>query len=223
MNLYALGTILSAGILAGCAEPQGTATSVKCVGIASQPRLPPVQRERGVTLGEWFWMPIEQHEPSPLGRQTNVELAGDSKQDRRSRCMAIFSVFADHVRPGCTSGEIARLLGPAPWMEEADVSGFGGGAGGWPILPGFDETMFIVRLFPNDEAWGDVWGIYVILSRPESPDDPCCPDVEPREFLRGAVTDSSIQIREFMLCHPAGVFTTFLLAGLVLSPTWGPI
>jgi hypothetical protein len=207
MNRRSLATILITGMLAGCVGPRDTAAPGKDAGIAAQPWVPPVHRQRmGFGIKEWFWMPIEQHEPLPGDARL---LADDPTGDRRSRCMAIFSAFADYVRPGCTSGEIARLLGPAPWMDEAEISRVGGGGGGWPILPGFDETMFSVRLFPKDEAWGDMWEIYVILSRPAAPEDPCCPDVEPRAFLRGAVTDNRVQIREFMLCHPFGVLKTF--------------
>jgi hypothetical protein len=101
------------------------------------------------------------------------------------------------------------VLGRATWLEAAAVSSGIAGSGWWPIFPGDDESVFNIRLFPQDEAWGDIWEICVIVSRPASPEDPCCPEVEPRTFLRGEVSDDSVRIQEFVLCYPWGLFKTF--------------
>jgi hypothetical protein len=222
MNRRTLGTLLIAGMLVGCAGPRETGTGGRNAGIAPRPQASPPERERGSFAGEeWFWLPVGQHQPTFGDIRPYLQIADDPKQDRRSRCLAIFSAFADHVRPGCTSREFARLLGAAPWIDDAAISRGTSGSGWWPIFAGEGESIFDLRLFPKDEAWGDYWGIYIVLSHPASPEDPCCPDVEPLPFLRGAVSDDSVQIREFVLCYPSGVFKTFAPGwiGVLYDPT----
>jgi hypothetical protein len=144
-------------------------------------------------------MPIEDYRPN-ADAEALVRSANDSNKERRSRCGAVFRLFAYYVRSGFSSSDIGKFLGDAQWLQGDNIHNAGALGGAAPFFSRGGESEFLIILFPNEKGWSE-WRIYFTLSHPPSR----LLDMDgARAFLRGALPDRQVRLQEFALCYPFG-------------------
>ena len=130
-------------------------------------------------------------------------LASNQESNRADRARAIFTLFAHHIRPGFSAGEVHRILTDTNWMSEINLYGVYA-LGGWvPVEMTFEDTVFCLDLFPAemDKQWSP-WAIYFRLSG-TTPEGPGRRKEEALAFLHGDTTvQGNPKLLEFALCFP---------------------
>ena len=122
--------------------------------------------------------------------------AEDKQADRTVRAKAVFSLFANYLRPPKDGRSIAAVLGAAPWLAESRLDGIHGVGGLVPLETIFDGTPFVLALFPNKQGVSD-WTIVFRLSGAEMP------VAGARALLSGTGTKGADStLIEFSLCFP---------------------
>jgi hypothetical protein len=124
-------------------------------------------------------------------------LASDPGAGQADRARAVLSLFAQYDRPGCTSGEFARVLNNTNWLRDCRLQKLYGGAGWLPIDVTFGDTVFLLALFPSPSDKGaSPWWIYFRLSGKLQESDA-------EAFLRGDdQAETPTRMIEFALCFP---------------------
>jgi hypothetical protein len=126
-------------------------------------------------------------------------IADDATFDRRRRARAIFSLFANYLRPPQVAAGIGGVLGHPAWLASARLDGVYALGGLIPVELTAADTVFCMRLFPNEKGWSE-WVIYFRLSG-----GPHRPVSDAEAFLSGSVSRSNAgSMQEFALCFPPG-------------------
>ena len=122
--------------------------------------------------------------------------AEDKQFDRAVRAKAVFSLFANYLRPPKDGRSIAAVVGAAPWLAESRLDGIHGVGGLIPLETIFDGTPFVLALFPNKQGVSD-WTVYLRLSGADMS------AADAKAFLSGNVTKGADStLIEFSLCFP---------------------
>jgi len=127
-------------------------------------------------------------------------LANDASTNRTVRAKAIFTLFANYVKAGCSAEDIKRVLTDTRWLKKSHVEAIQNLDGWIPLGFTGHETWVCIELFPL--KWDppyDQWLIYFSMTgRGRS-------DQEAWAFLRGDTTlADSPKMIEFALCFPYG-------------------
>ncbi len=126
-----------------------------------------------------------------LNAMANTAAAGRAKRAR-----AIFTLFADHIRPGASTTEVHRALANTTWLKETNLYGVRV-LGGWvPVEMALGDTVFCIHLFPVEmnKQWSP-WVIYFRLSGQLR-------DEDAKAILRGESVANDTRLVEFALCYP---------------------
>src|SRR5262249_38305267 len=90
-------------------------------------------------------------------------IANDDTAAREKRSEAIFSLFANNVKPPRSAEKVANTLRSEKWLIDANLYGVYILAGMIPVEWTFEDTVFCLHLFPDKKGWSD-WVIYFRLS-----------------------------------------------------------
>jgi hypothetical protein len=132
--------------------------------------------------------------PADLNRAAN-----DVSVSREKRAEAIFSLFANHVKPPQGAAAVARVLKGEKWLNEAKLRGVYLLGGVIPVEWTSEDTVFCLLLFPDKEGWSD-WVVYFRLSGGSGRTED-----EAHAFLRGDKDlKGTPKLVEFALCFPEG-------------------
>jgi hypothetical protein len=123
------------------------------------------------------------------------KVADDRRADRAARAAAVFSLFANHLRPPRGAAAAGEVLGDAKWLDDAKFHRVLVVAGLVPVeFPG-KGPVYCLYVFPMEDGWSD-WVIYLRLSGDWKEDDL-------RAFLRGGKgLKGEPELVEFALCYP---------------------
>jgi len=129
-------------------------------------------------------------------------LANEKKASRADRARAVFSLFANYIRPGDSAVEIRRVLVDTRWLQESTVEGVYDIAGWVPADFTADDTVFSIHLLHvGTDKERSPWFIYFRLSGRHSYE-------RERDGLRFFQSDTTLpgnpKIIEFALCFPEG-------------------
>jgi TPR repeat protein len=138
---------------------------------------------------------------SILPRHLSVDrlnaLANNPEADLATRAVAIFTLFARHIRPRASATEVHRALTHTRWLAESKLAGIYA-MGGWvPLNMNSRDTMYYIRLFPQETkgTWSP-WIIYFRLSKLRK-------ESEAVSFFRGETqVDLDARLIEFALSYP---------------------
>jgi uncharacterized protein YceK len=76
-------------------------------------------------------------------------LANHRAAEPKQRANAVLTLFAKHVRVGSRPPDLRLVLRDTSWLREIEVSDFGlDWAGYFPVMPTFEDRVFILHLFP---------------------------------------------------------------------------
>jgi len=128
--------------------------------------------------------------------------ANDLNGDDSDRALAVFSLFAHYISPGCSAKKIHSVLGNSDWLKESALQRVDEFAGLIPVefVPGsvFCVTLFVDR---NRDA-GKHYFMYLRFSRKLEVS-------EARSLLNGTDQASNVLLIEYALCFPDGCFGRF--------------
>jgi hypothetical protein len=80
-----------------------------------------------------------------------LDIANDPRYAARHRRRALLELFRRHVPRGTTLAELGALLAGADWLRDEDVDVVDAAAGKLPVSVTLDDTVFVVRLLPDDD------------------------------------------------------------------------
>ncbi len=94
-----------------------------------------------------------------------ANIANCDKYNKNHRRYAVFQLFKRHVSSGLTLFELARILDNPRWLADDDITIVTGLAGKIPIKWTFEDTVFVIAVFPEltDNGY-DRWAIYLRVS-----------------------------------------------------------
>ena len=143
------------------------------------------------------------HSALPFGESVaslNAVVASSaSSPDEKAK--AIFTLFAQHIRPGSTAEQVHSVVMDTNWMASAYVYGVGALGGSVPVELTPDDSVFILLLFRESRP-ANPWHICFRLSGKGSSGS-IRSDEEASAFLRGDTTlQGSPRLLEFALCFP---------------------
>jgi hypothetical protein len=130
-------------------------------------------------------------------------LANDTSVPDRYRALAVFRLFATHVRPGQSAAKVHKVLPNANWLRTAKVLSLGAGTGYSPVELTPADSPCVILLFPDKDGQSD-WRICLVLSGhpPRRP----APADEPLRFLEGDPRlRSDARLKEFALSFVGGI------------------
>jgi hypothetical protein len=139
--------------------------------------------------------------------------ANDAEETPDERCLAIFSLFKDFIKPGSTPREIQAVLTDTRWLEPKNLRGFYILLGWIPVQTHQSGTAFVIEVLPKVKpSTGRPpmcgYHIYVALSGVHS-------DESAYATLTGQPThDTQVILDEFALCYPDGRIEVFTAAGV---------
>ena len=139
-------------------------------------------------------------DPNELLRNEDVAalnaLANDPAITPAERARAVFSLFSQHLRPGCSAAEVRRVLTDTAWLQETRLLAFRGSTDQTPVEMTSEDTVFGLHLFPGKvEPRTSPWVIYFRLSGRHDQDGVA------HKFLTGAAAaPDSPRMLEFALC-----------------------
>ncbi len=139
--------------------------------------------------------------------------ANDAEQVPDDRCLAVFSLFKDFIKPGSTPREIQAVLTDARWLNQADLRGIYILAGWIPVRTHHRGTEFVIEVLPKIKpSTGRPpncgYHIYVALSGVESEESAYA-------ILTGQPTDDAQAVLdEFALCYPDGRIEVYTESGV---------
>jgi hypothetical protein len=110
------------------------------------------------------------------------------------------------------------VLNPARWLEDSRLEGVYA-LGGWiPVDLGVDDTVFCIRLFPDQRGWSE-WVIYFRLSGGDHQSTDTA-----RAFLKKGAPSATSTLVEFALSFAAvgkermGRIERFTAQGIAVLP-----
>lgn len=145
-----------------------------------------------------------------LNAKANNPAAGPDE-----RCLSIFALFRDFIKPGCTPQEIHGVLTDTRWLELTNILGIYVLAGWIPVdFKGGRETPFVVSVLPaikpsTGRPPNLGYHIYFTLTGGAS---------RPAKSAYGILTgehawDTNTQLVEFALCYPDGTIECVTKSG----------
>jgi hypothetical protein len=174
----------------GCTSTEGIANYLTAAGETLEPdghkKRPP--REPG-------WNEVSRLKSTATIAQLN-RVADDASLARETRAEAIFSLFANNVKPPGGAVAMSEIFRCNNWLSDTNLEGVYIVTGWVPIDWTFSDTAFCLRLFPDKEGLSQ-WTIYFSLS------GSCRTAEEARAFLRRAQDlKGNPRLKEFALCFP---------------------
>lgn len=135
-----------------------------------------------------------------LGSESIASLnqrANDSIKPQAERASAVFTLFAQHIRPGSSVDAVRRVFTDTTWLREIHLAGVRELAGKVPVEYSLEDTVFCMHLFPAEaeEQWSP-WVVYFRLSGQQRDEDGLA-------FLKGEHLAGNPKLLEFALCIPA--------------------
>lgn len=148
-------------------------------------------------------------------------VADDGTLDRRQRARSVFALFANYLRPPQAVEGMRTILGHPSWPAKARLDGVYALAGWIPVELTTKDTVFCLRLFPNQTGWSE-WVVYFRLSGGRDR-----PVTDAEAFLSGNDGPSGAgSMQEFALCFPpsgqerVGRIERFSVKGVAVYPPW---
>jgi hypothetical protein len=135
-------------------------------------------------------------------------LANNDTTDRAERARAVFTLFANYVKPGDAPAKVHGILTDARWLEHANLYGVYALDGWIPVETSFEDTVFCLHLFADEKGWSN-WVIYFRLTG-----SPHWQKEDALAFLRGKSVSGSPKIVEFALCFPGRRIERFSARGI---------
>jgi hypothetical protein len=126
-----------------------------------------------------------------------TEMANNTSLPLTERAKAVFTLFANHVRPGMTSTQVAAVLPNPRWLDESTIAGVYNLSGWVPVEFNMKDTVYFLNLFPALQEEGKApWSICFRLSG-----GPTQPESIAQQFIRGELASYEPQLLEFALCY----------------------
>jgi hypothetical protein len=123
-------------------------------------------------------------------------IANCASRGRAERAKAVFTLFANYIKPGARASDVHKVLRDTRWVKQASVERINN-LGGWvPVdSDNGDESLFRICLFPDKDGSSD-WEIYLYVSSNSLDGEYCS------RFLRGEKLTGDPKIGQFALCFP---------------------
>jgi RNA polymerase sigma factor (sigma-70 family) len=153
---------------------------------------------------------MERHETPP---EKLRQLADDTTADRKKRVEAVFSLFANHLRPPKDAAAVHEILGEANWLKDAKLYAIHALGGQIPLEWRQGDSVFVLHLFADRDGHSDQV-IYFELSGGTGRTAE-----EGLAFLRGGKgLKGDPKLVEFTLCFGDGRFERFSDKGTLVAP-----
>lgn len=125
-------------------------------------------------------------------------LANDGTMTRQARALAVFALFATHVEPDHISADMRSVFTNLAWLTCSKVTALNLSFGPPVLHWQFDESVFLVTLFPDANA-DSIWMVYFGLSGAQRP------EIDGSAFLHGDQSlESSPCLTQFALVSWTG-------------------
>ncbi len=90
------------------------------------------------------------------------QIANSDRYSADHRRRAVFALFARHISPGLSLGELAGLLDNPTWVRDEDITAITRLGGKLPVRWSVNDTVFLFNVFPNvPDGIYQSWAIYL--------------------------------------------------------------
>lgn len=150
----------------------------------------------------WFF-PWKNHKIASLNA-----VANDVTADPETRCHAIFRLFEDFVKPGCTLAELRMVLADTRWLQKTNLQTITALGGAIPVEFGPGPVFIASGPLVGTKRHARYYDVYFRLSE-DAPDsvDGCL------AMLKNNGEHDKVQLVEFALCYPEGYNDVFTVNG----------
>jgi hypothetical protein len=145
-------------------------------------------------------------------------VADDRSLSSRERAVAIYKIFANHLKPPKDSKTVSKEIGQATWLSDARIKFIRAMGGGWPR--GLEEFNGLPRfecvLFPDNSGRSD-WFIIFALSGLKPPKTGTDEEFEKnaRAFFKGEA-GFPVSLPYFILHFPGSRLEVFCKKGITV-------